>query len=509
LRRLTLPPATNENLYRLLSLQVESEFPVPPDELAWGYRPLALDTQSSGSNQAQHTAGPGGSAASTPPGTGAKQEFLVAAVKKEAVEDYADILSKCGFTPVFTLAALARSDLCPQLPGACAVLDIGRNHSELISFENGVPTVLRVLAWGGESITRALEDRLGINRVEAEKLKLTLTQAPLLQRAPDPKVADALADALDALAAAINGHRAGQKIYLTGRTTRHPNFASGLAERLGAGVECLRLEDSPGEGLSAAILGLRRAAENGGPCPRLAMQVKPTNGTATLARPAPWKWVALAAALALGSLLLPYAEALVMKPYLAKKLVALKADRGRLATIDRELNFLQYLKSNQPPCLDTLYLLAKAAPPGARFDSLSLSRRGDLSWRGTMKDSQQVTDFRSKLIDSGLFANVSVEEQTPSPDRQKLTVRMSAQWKPFSFRQALALGPTPEEIEKAKNAPKELTMGGAGMPAGFPGMPAGPPPGVPIMPSPRKAPARAPKPDMPPGAIPVMPGPNQ
>ena len=90
-----------------------------------------------------------------------------------------------------------------------------------------------------------------------------------------------------------------------------------------------------------------------------------------------------------------------------------------------------------------------------------------------MQNSQQVTDFRSKLIDSGFFAGVTVEEQTPSPDRQKLSVRMSAQWKPLSARQALAFGPTAEEIEKARTRPREPQIGGPGMMPmlGGPGMP--------------------------------------
>ena len=131
-----------------------------------------------------------------------------------------------------------------------------------------------------------------------------------------------------------------------------------------------------------------------------------------------------------------------------------------MTTIDRELDFLRYLKQSQPPYLDALFVLAKAAPQGARFDSLSMNRRGDLSLRGSMKDSQQVVGFRSKLIDSGFFANVAVEEQTPTPDRQKLTVRISAQWKPAGERASLAIGPTAEEIEKAKTRPKQ-TPGGA------------------------------------------------
>ena len=221
----------------------------------------------------------------------------------------------------------------------------------------------------------------------------------------------------------------------------------------------------------------------------MTLQSKPTNGSAALARPAPWKWAALALVLAIFGLALPYLEAPWLRGRLSTRLRAIQTDRGRLVVIDRDLDFLRYLKKEQPPYLDALFLLAKAAPQGAKFDSLSMNRRGDLALRGSMKDGQQVAGFRSKLIDSGFFASVAVEEQTPTPDRQKVTVRITAQWKPANDRQSLSIGPTAEEIEKAKNRPKDAPPGAfppmnMGMPGGMPMMPAMPGGGA--MPSPRK-----------------------
>lgn len=109
-----------------------------------------------------------------------------------------------------------------------------------------------------------------------------------------------------------------------------------------------------------------------------------------------------------------------------------------------------------------------------------MNRSGEVTLRGSLQNSQQVTDFRTKLIDSGFFAAVSVEEQLPSPDRQKVTVRMTAHWKPIADRIKLAIGPTPEEIEKSKAA-KEKPPGAGGMPEGAitgEAMPPGLPPGI-------------------------------
>ena len=198
-----------------------------------------------------------------------------------------------------------------------------------------------------------------------------------------------------------------------------------------------------------------------------------------------------AAALLIVLLLLPYAEALVFKPFLARKLAKLKAEKVRLTTIDHELEFLQSLKQSQPPYLDALYIFAKSAPQGAKLESVTMNRRGEVSLRGSMRTGDQVTDFRSKLINSGFFSTVAVEEQAPTPDRQKVNLRIAAQWKAPEARVGLTNGPTAEEIEKAKTNNAAMGGGGGGfppgmMPPGMPMMPPGMPPGMPAMPRPRK-----------------------
>ncbi len=94
LRRMTLPTTAREEVSKLLRLQIEAEFPLSPDELAWGYRTLG------------HSNG------------APRQEFLVGAVKKDRVEEYASLLLAAGLNPVFTPAAMARSYLCPQPLGS-------------------------------------------------------------------------------------------------------------------------------------------------------------------------------------------------------------------------------------------------------------------------------------------------------------------------------------------------------------------------------------------------------
>jgi hypothetical protein len=151
--------------------------------------------------------------------------------------------------------------------------------------------------------------------------------------------------------------------------------------------------------------------------------------------------------LALGALLFPYAEAIVLKPFLERKLAALEADRGRLAVIDQELDFLKFLKQNQPPYLDAIYLMARSAPQGTHFDELSMGRQREISIQMKMANAQQVTDFRSKLIESGWFTNVMVEEQTPTPDR-RFSVRITAELRTAESRKPLTGESAGKKTEK-------------------------------------------------------------
>ena len=231
------------------------------------------------------------------------------------------------------------------------------------------------------------------------------------------------------------------------------NSSRDWRQALGDGWQCERLAVTGGEGRSAAIAGLQKCAGQDG-SPPLVIRVKQSSDAASLATPDVKKWAARAVLLAAAVLLLPYAEALLLKPHLAKKVAAFKTDAARLTVIDRELDFLRYLKSSQPPYLEALYVFSKSVPPGTQFDSLSLNSHGEVSLRCGFRDGQQVADFRTKLIDSGFFTNVTVEEQMPTPDHQKVNVRISAQEKPLAQLQALSASlPADETGKDGKPAP--------------------------------------------------------
>ena len=414
LRCLLLPAVAGNGLYQEVRLQIESEFPLAPDELAWGYR-------LQGPPQPQ----PDGST---------KQAVLVAAVKKEIVGDYSEILSAAGFAPVFTLSSLARAALCPYPPPAYAVLELAGDQCELAGFSGDSAAFARVLP-------------------------------PVAPPAGDP--------ALDALAKAVRNHCKGQKLYIFG----NDEIAAQLARRLTIDLACEPLKIPGGAGRSAAIQGLKKLADEQREIP-LELLVTPVAGPKKLVQPALVEWGVRALLLLLAVLLFPSLEALLLSSSLSAKVEDFRTKSGQLeTTVDHELNFLRNLKQNQPPYLESFYVISKAAPQGIHLDSITMNRLGNVAIRGSMRSGDQVADFRSKLIASGFFASVVVEEQTPTPDHQKVSVHMTAQWQPLPKLQALAIGPTSAELGVATNA--DATPGA---PPGHGPTPA-PPPGTNAAPS--------------------------
>ena len=118
------------------------------------------------------------------------------------------------------------------------------------------------------------------------------------------------------------------------------------------------------------------------------------------------------------------------------------------------------------------------------LDGLSLGRHQQISIRLKMANAQQVSDFRSKLLDSGWFTNVMVEEQTPQPDR-RVIVRMTADLKPAESRKPIVPEPPGKKNDQPRPGGNEPDFGGPPpepfmMPPSEPmGMPAQMAPGAP------------------------------
>ncbi|MBX3746729.1 MAG: hypothetical protein KF833_15580 [Verrucomicrobiae bacterium] len=400
LRRLTLPQVPAPERHRLVALQVESEFPLAPEALAWGHAPLPPQ--------------PGATPDAAP-----SQPALVAAARRDLIDHYAALLHEAGLAPAFVPAALARAQLLPDAPAPALLLHVGEHPTELLLGDAAGPESLRVLSLHADALVHALE--------------------PATPNAPSSPAPAPIPDPLETLIRALPDTPGQPRLFLSGTASRHPALVARLPHALGLPGLATPLDEGPGAP-SSALRGLQQLVAQGrsSTVPQLATESAPASSQPWWQR-LPRPWLAAAAVLLLAWLTLPYLEASLRAPGLAARLDTLKSERQRLAVIDRQYDFLRHLQQNQAPYLDALLVLGKTAPPGTRVESIAMNLRGELVLRGVLRNSQEVVDFRTKLVDSGFFSSVVIEEQSPAPNRQNLNFRISAQWKPASARAGLPI----------------------------------------------------------------------
>lgn len=419
LRPISLPSAAPDEVTRLLQLQIESEFPLPPDELAWGWIPLPEKHASIGAS--------------------GHREVLIGAVRKSVIDEHVALLKPLGAELLFTPAALARTAPIPPDQSAFAMLDLGSRQSELTLCESGVAPSVRLIPWGENRLFDPLADRLGKTRNEVSALLASFQDG-----SAGPGIISALNEAVAQLNDALPASARTAPLWISGPPVPAALVARLLTGRWGAHPPRV-LEIPQGPGCTAAISGMARSLTptNGSPAPSLlSLQTTfPSDAPERVSARFPRRSLAVAAALLAVALALPYLEALLFKPRLARRLAALKADDAQLATIDRELSFLRFLEQHQAPHLDATYVIAQAAPPGTRVETVSINRQGEVALTGFLRDLAQVGDFRLKLINSGFFSTVVIEDQSPTPDRQRINFRMTARWKDPAERESLSIGP--------------------------------------------------------------------
>ncbi len=437
LRRVRVPTTGREALRSVLRLQVEAAFPLPPDELAWGW---FEDGE---------------------PVIAGVRELTIAAVRKEPPEQWSEVFASAGLQTVFTLASVART--VPQQRGreSFAALDLSARTAELATFQGGVPGSVRSLPWTLDQLADAAARELGWPRTGFDQACLSPRDS-LADPARRTALADAWATAATPLAEAVLAARPGNSIFVTGTGPWLPLLVQALETKLAPLLVVTNTATTVVLGRTDAVAGLQGLARQ--PGAGLPLRLEPPNTAAVTGQGGlpgvPWKWVARAAALLLAVLLFPYLEAFVGGPVITRRLAALKQDRARLGEIDRRLDFLGHLAAHQAPYLDAAFVIANAAPPGTKLDSLTLNRRGEVSLGGYAQPPPLAIEFRTKLIDSKFFSSVVVEELTPVQNNQRVNFRMTAQWKGPAEREALQLGPVLPEPPKT-NAP----AGGTNAPA--------------------------------------------
>ena len=419
-RHFTLPPASREATRRLLAMQMEQAFPIPPDSLAWGYR---IYGSRNGYQQGEKPT---------------RQQVSVLALRCDVLEDHSALLAGCGLRPTFTLSTLAASRLCPVDQGSCSVLDIGRHHTEWLCFEEGRPVQVRILHWGGEDVTLALARALHLDRDEAETRKCSLPRDPGETRS-EPAVLPwfqeslrpllkFLGETLPARDSASSGGPA--RLFLVGGGARLPDLARCLSGGLGSGVTCDVLETERPPGHSAVTLGLQAMEEKAEENPPIHFLTPAGNGlhSPDVQVKALRPWAILAVALVLGILALRYLPPIWKLNGLRERFTRVEQALSDLPVINRELSFLNALEKSRAPVLEVLTVFARIAPPEAVLQDLTLDARGGTTLQVLLK-ANETNDFRTRLTRSGWFSDVVLQSLTPAKKR-KVSIRFTARITP-------------------------------------------------------------------------------
>ena len=194
---------------------------------------------------------------------------LLVAAAREVVDNAVAAVQQAGLVPVtvdlLPLAMLRSLGWSEPAPGqdtpVVALLDIGAQVTNLVIHRGGHPLFVRILLRGGNSVTHALADRLGMDYDRAELLKRGLPELPLDEAGTavartvlDTAVVDLLAEVRGSVEyfSASGGAGRVAEIVVSGGGSR----LDGLLERLAAETQLPVRAGRPLEGLRVGRTGL-------------------------------------------------------------------------------------------------------------------------------------------------------------------------------------------------------------------------------------------------------------
>jgi type IV pilus assembly protein PilM len=157
-RQIDLPWVEPKELHASLRYQVQEHIPIPVEEAELDVHIVDEFTNDAGERM---------------------QRVLLVAGHRDMVTSHVDVAVEAGLKPVgvdlnpFAILR-AMGDTSPLNEGSQVLVDIGAGVTNIIVHQAGIPTFVRILVMGGDSLTLALTSGLGIEREEAEARKRQL-----------------------------------------------------------------------------------------------------------------------------------------------------------------------------------------------------------------------------------------------------------------------------------------------------------------------------------------------
>ena len=185
----------------------------------------------------------------------ALMDVLLVAAKKDLIDDYVQVMSEAGLTPIavdvasFALANAFEINQTSDPEGVVALVNIGAHVVNINVLRDGVPAFTRDITTGGNQYTQEIQRALSIGFEEAERVKrgdseVDQNQAVLPQevenamRAVTETVVGEISRSLDFFAATTNSGRI-EKVMLSGGGAQVTGLARAFQERSGFEVAML------------------------------------------------------------------------------------------------------------------------------------------------------------------------------------------------------------------------------------------------------------------------------
>jgi type IV pilus assembly protein PilM len=248
-RQVDLPWMPGDELRKSLPLQVQDFLPIPIEQAILDYHPISEITAEGGNRSVR---------------------VLVVAAARDMIMSALDAVKHAGLrptqvdlTPFAVLRALGRVDEIGSDPSAMsnteAVIDVGAKVTNIIIHQNGAPRFVRILLMGGDNITEAVSERLGVPFDQAVAVKqqvgMSAVRGEIAGDHPAARVIEASAGSfVEELRGSLDYYLAQpasvplQRIVLSGGGAR----LSGLGPRLAAAT---RLPVEPGVATAALRIG--------------------------------------------------------------------------------------------------------------------------------------------------------------------------------------------------------------------------------------------------------------
>jgi type IV pilus assembly protein PilM len=157
-RQIDLPWVEPKELHASLRYQVQEHIPIPVEEAELDVHLVEQYVNDAGERM---------------------QRLLLVAAHRDMVTAHVDVATRAGLKPIgvdlnpfAVLRAMGETALLDR--GSQVLIDIGAGVTNIVVHEGGLPTFVRILVMGGDSLTEALSSGLSIDREEAEELKRTL-----------------------------------------------------------------------------------------------------------------------------------------------------------------------------------------------------------------------------------------------------------------------------------------------------------------------------------------------